>query len=504
MFSIRSIALATTAAAALVPAVASANTYCVYAPGCNGKAEWTLQDAISDVASDSGASRIELGPGTYSGNFVVPNHAPGLEIVGAGAEQTVLEPTAAGSYALELHGGSLSQVGFSLPPIGGNGARGLDLVDGASADHIRAVITGADMAEPVRIERGGHLSHANIDAGNWTGVFVGSDTRPGDATITDSYVRGSHPIVAFNADHDLVASRDHLVTTGGGQALITVEGNSLLEDSRVDLSASSGSALYAYANTTAAATVEGRRLTVFGKAGTTGAAVYSSSSGGPAKATLTDSVLLDVVQRSERLGNGTAALAMARVDTWPAAPDKANGAPLTDEGSFSADPLLDAGFTPGPGSPLIDAAAPLGADESATDLIGTARSLDGDGSCDARPDIGALESAAAACVPPPAPPPVDAQPQPQPAPHDAVAPRVTRLRVAHRRAVRFTVSEAARVTVRVTRAHRRAIVLRRSAAAGGVTLKLRHALRHGRYAIRVTAVDAAGNRSAPAVVRPKL
>jgi hypothetical protein len=71
---------------------------------------------------------------------------------------------------------------------------------------------------------------------------------------------------------------------------------------------------------------------------------------------------------------------------------------------------------------------------------------------------------------------------------------VTKVRVAHRRTVRFTVSEAARVIVRIKRAHHKAIVVKRTVPAGPIRLKLRHALPHGRYAIRVTAVDAAGNR----------
>ena len=60
------------------------------------------------------------------------------------------------------------------------------------------------------------------------------------------------------------------------------------------------------------------------------------------------------------------------------------------------------------------------------------------------------------------------------------------MRLVHRRKVRFTLSEAARVTVRITRAHRKPIVVKRSVAAGGITLKLKHALRRGRYAVRVT------------------
>jgi hypothetical protein len=60
------------------------------------------------------------------------------------------------------------------------------------------------------------------------------------------------------------------------------------------------------------------------------------------------------------------------------------------------------------------------------------------------------------------------------------------------------------VTVRIKRAHRKALVVRRAVKGATVSLKLKRTLRHGRYAIRVIAVDGAGNRSAPAVTRKKL
>jgi hypothetical protein len=500
MFSPRSIALATTAAAALVPAVASANTYCVYAPDCNGKAEWTLQDAVKDAGYDTGLARIELGPGTYSGNFVVPNHPSGLEIVGAGPEQTFLEPTATDSYALELHGGSVSQVGFSLPDLGGSGPLGLNLADGASADHIRMVIPGSYPAAAIRIDGGGHLSNAHIDAGFRSAVDVRDDKGAGDVTISDSFLRGDDSIAVWNAAHSLVARRDRLVATDGSGVNV-IRGSVLLEDSLIDLRGeSTGGGITADTMSPAAAAVEGRHLTVLADGpASAGMRAYAGAGDGPATVSLSDSVVRGAAARTIAV---SATAAIRRVDTWPAAPDHVTGTAFTDEGSFSADPLLDADFVPAAGSPLIDAAAPLGADESATDLAGAARALDGDGNCDARPDIGALEAAAAACVPPN----VDPQPnvEPQPPAHDAVAPSLAKLRIVHRRAVRVTVSEQSRLTVRVKRAHRKALVLQRSAAAGQVTLKLKHALRHGRYTIRVIAVDAAGNRSAPLLAHRRI
>lgn len=86
-----------------------------------------------------------------------------------------------------------------------------------------------------------------------------------------------------------------------------------------------------------------------------------------------------------------------------------------------------------------------------------------------------------------------------PPPADTAAPRASALRTfATRRGVRvrMTLSEPAKVTVRVVRRGRG--VARRTFSvteSGAVTLRVRRALRRGRYAIRLTLVDAAGNRS---------
>ena len=437
MPSLRKVALATTAAAALVPAMASATTYCVYKPDCTGPQEWTLQEAISDAGSDTGPVRIEVGPGVFTGNFVVPKHAASLEIVGSGPETTMLEPTAAGTPALVLHGGSVSQLGFHLPDLGGPGPSSLDLVEGASADHIRVVTPGTYPASPLRIEGGGgHLSHAYIDAGKRIAVAVGGPKGPGDATITDSFIRGGSAIFVNNAAHALVASRDRLVVSDDYQsAVVAIAGSAIVEDSLIDLRGHiNNAALSAQATDQPAAAVEGHHVTVLAdSAGSTGLRAIKGVYSAPTTASLFDSVLAGVALRA----HGNATIAVKRVDTWPAAPDNVAGAAFTDEGSLSADPLLGTDLVPGAGSPAIDAAAPLAAGESDTDFAGSARTLDGDGNCDARPDLGALEAPAGTCVPPS--PPSSPNIAPTPPALDTAAPRVTKLGIVRRRAVRFTI-----------------------------------------------------------------
>ncbi len=209
-------------------------------------------------------------------------------------------------------------------------------------------------------------------------------------------------------------------------------------------------------------------------------------------------------------------------------------------------------------SPLIDRGDPATA--AGLDLDGSSRLLDGDGDCTARRDMGAYELAQAPCnggsgggggggggdgwpalsevcdngtdddldgkvdgadpdcqapgssagthAPPGTPPATEgpaggesaaAAPPPAPVTRDRLAPRVTRLRVAHG-AVTFRLSERGRVQLsRVdARGHLRRVRVAGRAGANRIALP-RH-LRRGRYVVRVVVIDPAGNRGVSARV----
>ena len=118
--------------------------------------------------------------------------------------------------------------------------------------------------------------------------------------------------------------------------------------------------------------------------------------------------------------------------------------------------------------------------------------------------------------PPPVPPvddppaggPGTGDPQPQPV-ADEQPPAVTGLRVSRRVAgarprIRFTLSEAAHVTVTLKRRHGRSTRVERDAVAGANRLRGARRLVRGRHRLTVVAVDPAGNAAPPARVRFKV
>ena len=191
------------------------------------------------------------------------------------------------------------------------------------------------------------------------------------------------------------------------------------------------------------------------------------------------------------------------------------------EGNVAGEPLLLADFRLAAGSPFIDRGDPRAITAGERDLVGSPRSLDGDGNCVAVPDIGAFESPGASpalCT-------------------EAV--RLTRLTMSKRRfrrrgrraaRFRYTLSEPATVRIRIERARagrrvrrngkRRCVrptrqnrrrrrctryrfVARLSAneAAGRQSTRFSgrvrgRRLRPGRYRVRVRAIDAQGTESA--------
>jgi plastocyanin len=87
-----------------------------------------------------------------------------------------------------------------------------------------------------------------------------------------------------------------------------------------------------------------------------------------------------------------------------------------------------------------------------------------------------------------------------PVARDTAVPRVAKVRAARSR-LRVVLSEDATIIVSVRRAGRQVRRMRVKGTKGANTVALKRALRRGRYAVRVVAIDAAGNESPAKVSR---
>jgi hypothetical protein len=264
-----------------------------------------------------------------------------------------------------------------------------------------------------------------------------------------------------------------------------------------------------------------------GQEGEFTATAQGQNTGSVATIVLENAIGVGTPKRFFRRGqSGGSATIAARHSDLPAAPDQDDGAGGVDSSpdNISVDPRFvdPAGgdFHLATDSPLLDrgTATPLDG-LGAFDLDGNARVSDGNGDGAAAPDLGAYER------PQPAPAPGGGDGSgaggSAPASQPALAPVLSGLtltprrfavgaRSARRGAFRFTLSEPAKVTIRIQRLRsgRKRTVGRiaRNGRAGANRVAFsgrlhRRKLKPGRYVATAIAVDAAGQRSTPRRVR---
>lgn len=501
LFRLRSAAFAAVVAAALTAGPAAAKDFCTLGvPGCDNTYAG-VQPALDAAALNDGPDRVLIGGGAWSGNF----HANGATTIEGSGPLTTLIQNSYGSsvgnpFTLSLSGAGTTVRNLRIKLPTGDGPRGLLLDGGAAAENVKVDGAGARYAIGVHLADARFSGDVDLPPGNVAAVaWAGSE-------ILNARLTGA-PALRVHADAGTATVHHSTLVGVGGVVVGSGSGALTMQDTLIDgRAADSGTAISTFAQSpTALHTIDMRNVTVLGHGDdpqSIGIDARSFGAGETVTVNLRDSVVAGFGSHAlTRVGAGVANLSVDHVDVFPASAVQESGAGvLTTSHLTNADPGFAAdGFTPAPGSPLIDAGTPGPVDsgESPLDLAGNARVL-AFGCGEPTRDLGAIE-AVGTCAPP-TQPDID----PNPPAGDTLAPRVTKLQIVRRHAVRFTISEAARVTVRVSRAHHKAIVLRRAAKAGRVTLKLKRVLRHGRYTIRVNAVDGAGNRSAPAIARRKI
>jgi hypothetical protein len=502
--TIRSTALAAVAAAALTAGPAAAKDFCTLGvPGCTNT-YGGVQPALDAAALNDGPDRVLIGSGTWIGNF----HANGETTIEGSGPLTTLTQSSYGSgvgnpFVLFASGPGTEVRNLRIKLPAGDGPRGLLLDGGAAAENVKVDGAGAHYGVGVHLASARFSGEVDLPAGNfgvvaWYGVEIFNSRLSGAPALHVQADTGGTTV-----HHSTLIGRGGAVVTSGSGALT-------MRDTLVDGRApGSGTGISTYAQSSSGLhTIDMRHVTVLGHgedAQSTGIDARSFGSNETVTVNVRDSVVAGFGSHAlTRVGAGTANLSLDHVAIFPASAVQESGSGvLTTSHLTNADPGFAAdGFTPAPGSPLIDAGTPGPVDsgESPFDLAGNPRVL-AFGCGEARRDLGAIEAVGGCASPSPATTATDPAPL---AAGDTTAPHVTKLRIVRRRAVRFALSEAARVTVRVSRVHHKPVVMRRAAKSGTVSFKLKRTLRHGRYAIRVIAVDGAGNRSAPAVVRRRI
>jgi hypothetical protein len=417
--------IAGTVAAACMwaPATALADTFCVNEPACTGIPKASLQAALSDAAGGE-FTVVEVGPGTYSGPFAAPD--PDIQIVGAGAGQTILtapaNPAPGIVMVLQAPNTELQGVTIEMATANSSGDIGLNLSNGAAASGVAVSAgAGADNVSGVRVTGGG----ATFRDGSVTLPFdspSGNTAIPissSDAVIEDVTVSAMQGITVSNTfGEEVVVSRAHLaikpapIQAGSG---ISADGGSVaIDNTLIDLGSGPGfgsrEGLLAANFNQSSVPIDftGEHLTIVG--GDTsgkGARVVgdSTASGEDASIQLENSIISGPDIPAEVLAdNGESATLVTSFTNYDAAgvivdDDISNGgatgvAVHTPADDTNLDPAFaDAGagdLRLSPGSPLVDAGsgAPVPGE---LDLDREERVVDGDGDGISVRDLGAYE-----------------------------------------------------------------------------------------------------------------
>jgi hypothetical protein len=534
---------------AVLPGAAGATDYCVDPSiDCGANKVDSFQKAL-DLADDTpDADRIFLGAGTYTapdkGGFQYYQMDGPVEIVGAGAERTILTSPAGGDYVLGLFGGaatSIHDLTIRLPQDAATGTAGLMTTNAARRIEVVEDPTQANNREGVVLEDGATLDDSSVtldaDGGGATAVELDR------GTVRRSVLRAATGVISTYG-----GTIAHARIVAGYQGVVAYRETTSIRGSLIRLvGANYGSGIFALTNAGYHTAINADGLTIIGhNEASIGAGV--GNEGAPAESvdlSLTNSIIrgFPVALWAEAWDAGHANISASYSDYDPSGNyHHGANAEITE---LNVSNVGDAGFVDAAGddyhlasgSPLVDIGDPASA--QGLDLDGNPLVADGNGDTVARRDLGAFELQPAAAG--------GAGGGQQVAAADALAPLISGFRAAPSRFAiarrarpssartprgtrfQYALSEQARVTLRIQRAlagrraggkcvrptarlrrakrctrYRTVGTLSGNAASGANSTKFMgkfgtRALRPGSYRARITATDTAGNRSAPRI-----
>jgi hypothetical protein len=517
--------------------------YCVVGPNdpCSGTKLGDLQTALDAAAVDNLPDRIFLDAEIYNApaqGFIYDPQAGGpVEIAGAGDDKTILAGASGAYRTLAVFGGSATSVHdlrVVMPPNAPTDAQAL-----RTNGVVKNVYVTENSVQPQNPRTGVILTGS--------GVFEDGVIALDDQSVTRGALLVGGGTVRTST---IFASRG--VTSGGGTidranigadfAGVEIQhGTTKITSTKVRTAGDGSVGIAAAAELDGDAHVEIDGVTLIGPDNPTmGTAIEVDNAYVPA--VKADAAVKNTVIRfypstlwAGGYAPGHAHIGMSYSD-YDSSTKTAFAAGTIDESNVSY--VGNVGFfdledlSLLPDSPLVDAGDPAtgqGLDQDGNPLV-----TDGNGDGVARRDIGALETPEVPLKLPAAIPPATnggdqpAQPvgEPTPPARDTLAPALTGLRLSHKvfavgRArtaiaariargtrVSYKLSEDAKVVVKIQRVGKKRLVgtLTRTAKTGRNALAFSgrigaKALRPGRYRAVITAVDAAGNRSAAQTVR---
>lgn len=383
---------------------AHATDYCV-APNtsCGGTNVATFEAALGAADNATDSDRIFLGAATYTAaaatGFSYNAFGSPVEIVGAGRGATILTGQIGGSqqvlFLVAGAGSSIHDLTVRLPQNAASGSAGLNTNRLAGRIEVVEALTQANSRTGVRLQ-GGTLEASTVKIGGiLTTNTVGVSTTGDNEVIRDSTIEGRTAIDVASG-----GARLERLVLRGNTGVAANRFTTTITDTLIQAVGSTATGIFAGTQAGQDATINTDGLTVIGQPADVATSAAVASTTEPSQSVslnLANAVLRNFDQAlvTFAAGPGEADINASYSDYDPSGNSDGGPGSITQTNTTN---VGDARFVNAAGgdfrlrfdSPLIDTGEP-GAVNTATDLAGGFRLVDGDAVAGARRDIGAYE-----------------------------------------------------------------------------------------------------------------